>query len=149
PPCRIPAPWRAAVADGGVTGPLRSFRGRSAVAEQSMTFPPLLRRRRSDLKGIPTGAAPICLALIGLAGCTGSIAHLHPFIGTRLVELPRKCSPRSARTDLPWRRWLSDAVERPRHYDGALLLQSRTATGRLGLVDCAQRQAHRCACAAA
>src|SRR5262249_50541930 len=28
---------------------------------------------------------PICLAFIGLAGCTGSIRHLHPFDGTRSV----------------------------------------------------------------
>src|SRR5262249_48777822 len=31
------------------------------------------------------GAGVICFALVGLAGCTGSIAHLHPFEGTRSV----------------------------------------------------------------
>jgi len=43
-------------------------------------------RRASRVAAATALVGPICLALLALAGCTGSIAHLHPFDGMRSVH---------------------------------------------------------------
>ena len=60
-------------------------RGRSAAgtAASAPCGSPNFRSLRGALVG------PTCLALVVLAGCTGSIAHLHPFDGMRPVHCAR------------------------------------------------------------
>ncbi len=51
-----------------------------------------MRRLKAVLQRHSLRLGPLCLALAILAGCTGSIKHLHPFDGTRPVQ----CAPGAA-----------------------------------------------------
>ena len=72
-------------AEGGFSELMLPRRGRSAAgtAASAPCGSPNFRSLRGALVG------PTCLALVVLAGCTGSIAHLHPFDGMRPVHCAR------------------------------------------------------------
>jgi len=77
--------WRVS----SLTGCQRAIHGFSKNGDGMMTAHGTFAKdgRRPMLRGALVG--PTCLALLVLAGCTGSIAHLHPFDGMRPVHCAR------------------------------------------------------------